>query len=180
MKIISGKYKGRNIHSPQSLNIRPTGAKVKEAIMGKLQFSLIDSSFLDLFAGSGAMGIEALSRGADKVVFNDKSTKAANLIEKNLKLIGEDSTVLNYDYNQAISYMADKELNFVYVDPPYEMDCLDDILNMCYEYKALAVGGMVIYEYNSKMPLNYENNHYIIVDNKQYASTNVAYLKRID
>lgn len=180
MKVISGRFKGRILHSPDNSNVRPTSAKVKEAVFGKIQFLIADSSFLDLFSGSGAMGIEALSRGTSEVVFNDKSRKSCEFIKNNLKLIGEDCLVLNYDYSKALKMLVNREFNLIYADPPYGIDCLDEVLEISYQYNVLAVGGMMIYEHNSNNPLNYNNNHYIIIDNKLYATTTITYLKRID
>ena len=84
MRVISGKAKGKLLVAPEGLDTRPITAMMKEALFSMWQFHLMDSSFLDLFAGSGSMGIEALSRGASNVVFVEKSKKAIDVIKKNL------------------------------------------------------------------------------------------------
>ena len=104
MRVVGGIYKGRNLTPPEGSDTRPTLGMVKEAVFGKLQFNIPGSSFLDLFSGSGAMGIEALSRGAAKVAFNDFSNKAVKLIKKNLSSLGVTAEVTGYSYEAALDY----------------------------------------------------------------------------
>ena len=102
MRIISGKYKGKQLKAPVSDNIRPTGDKVKQALFTKLQFFVCDKTVLDLFSGSGALGIEALSRGAKKVIFVDKDYRSVNLTKENLKGIDGNYKVIKCDYKSAL------------------------------------------------------------------------------
>ena len=95
MRVVSGKYKGRILKSPKSDNIRPTGDKVKQGLFTKLQFFVQNTVVLDLFCGSVALGIEALSRGAKKVYFVDKDKRSIMLTKENLKGITENYVILN-------------------------------------------------------------------------------------
>lgn len=179
MKIISGIFKGRNIKTLEGIEVRPTAAMVREAIFGKLHFGINGSSFLDLFGGSGAMGIEALSRGAEGVAINDKSIKAVNIIKQNLSVVGGEVKVTNYDYELAIKHYANSEFDYIFVDPPYMMDCIDNILNLLVEHNTIAEDGLVIYEHLKEKVLNNVSSHYIIIDNKNYSATTVSYIKRV-
>ena len=90
MRVIAGKAKGRELTAPKGLNTRPTLAKVKEAIFGMIQFDIADANVLDLFSGSGGLGIEAISRGARHAVFCDRDRSAVSAVRTNLKRLGFD------------------------------------------------------------------------------------------
>lgn len=178
MKVLSGIYKGRKLLPPKDLKIRTTGAMVKEAVFGKLQFEIAGSGFLDLFGGSGAIGIEALSKNAEEVVIADSSAKAIKLIRDNLTRIDADCTVLQGDYKAILKQLQGRKFDFIYADPPYALEIIDDILDLAYEFDVIKVGGIVIYEHLREKVLNYKHNHYILMDEKHYSSVTVSYLKR--
>lgn len=118
MRVISGKYKGRKLAEFEGKNVRPTSDRAKEGVFSVLQFEIAGKSFYDGFCGSGAMGIEALSRGAKEVVFTDSSLSSCNLTKKNLKLIGENSSVINSD---CVSFLRScrNKFDIIFLDPPY-------------------------------------------------------------
>jgi len=127
MRIVTGKFKGREIISPpKSIELRPTSDRVREAIFDVIRFNIADSVFLDLFAGSGAIGIEAISEGARFAVFVEKNPVALRVIKKNIKMLGiENQTliikqdVLNF-IKSPFSFESFKEkFDFVFLDPPY-------------------------------------------------------------
>ena len=121
MRVIAGRYKGRKLNSPDSYAIRPTSDKAKEALFSILTAEIYGARVLDLFAGTGQLGLEALSRGAASVCFTDSSRKATELIKKNIAVTGFQarSKVLLTD---AFSFLASCEEKFdiVFIDPPYE------------------------------------------------------------
>ena len=120
MKVIAGKYKNRNLNFVSNEKTRPTASVVREALFSKIQFGLEGATFLDLFAGSGSVGIEALSRGAKKVVFVEKDRKNFEIIKSNLencKIPKENYELIFSDYVSALGRIADK-FDFVYIDPP--------------------------------------------------------------
>ena len=121
MRIVSGSARGRKLFTPAGMDIRPTTDKVKEALFSILQFDLPGRRALDLFAGTGQLGLEAISRGAAFAVFTDSSKKAVELVKKNVALtgFGAQSSVLLTD---AFSFLSSTEDSFdlVFVDPPYE------------------------------------------------------------
>ena len=123
MRIVTGTAKGRALETLEGELIRPTGAKVKEAVFSALQFDIEGRSFLDLFAGSGQMGLEALSRGARRAVFVDSSKDAIDLVKRNAKKTGlfDASHFLVSDFRSYIRKASGKEsFNIIYIDPPYK------------------------------------------------------------
>lgn len=130
MRIISGKYRGRKLISPIGNDIRPTSDVVKESIFNTVQLSISGSSFLDLFAGSGNVGIEAISRGA-KVCFVDSNRESIALIKKNLEKIEEPFTVLEKDYRDAL-LMSNEKFDYIFVDAPYAEECIQKICELVY------------------------------------------------
>ena len=122
MRIISGEKRGLQLVSPPGKDVRPTHDKVREALFGRLQFSVPDTAFLDLFAGSGAVGIEALSRGAKHAVFCDKSDASLYVVRENIKKAGygDKSTVVRGDYLRIIESFKNKyKFDIVFIDHTY-------------------------------------------------------------
>ena len=121
MNIITGKFKGRKLISLESDKTRPTLARVKESLFNMIADKIGGSVVLDLFSGSGALGIECYSRGAGFVYFNDKNPEAKKVITKNLKGETEGFKILNLDYLDALNEIKEK-LDIVFLDPPYDSD----------------------------------------------------------
>lgn len=126
MRVISGKAKGKLLVAPEGLDTRPITAMMKEALFSMWQFKLMDSSFLDLFAGSGSMGIEAISRGASNVAFVEKSKKAIDVIKKNIKNCNftDGYTVYHDDVFNRVNVLKEngQKFDIIYMDPPYTVD----------------------------------------------------------
>ena len=129
VRVISGYARGRRISAPKGTKIRPTPDRVKEAIFNTISFLVTQSDFLDLFAGTGNMGIEALSRGANSCTFVDKSPQAIKCIKNNLSNIGfEDrSTVILGDSEKVITRLIET-YDIIFLDPPYEAGLVVPIL----------------------------------------------------
>ena len=120
MKIISGKYKGRNLDGHNLDGTRPTMERVKESLFAIIQNHLDNAIVLDLFSGSGNLGIEALSEGASYAYLVDFNKKAAITIKNNLNNIGiNEAEVINLDYKKALNYLKDKKMDLIFLDPPY-------------------------------------------------------------
>jgi 16S rRNA (guanine(966)-N(2))-methyltransferase RsmD len=127
MRIIAGAYKGRNLKSPPSLDVRPTSDRLRETLFNVIAPSIEDSRFLDLCAGSGAVGIEALSRGASHVTFVDRSRRMCKLIEANVELcrISEEQQVIYCsEANEFLKQSKTERWDIVFFDPPYKDDYL--------------------------------------------------------
>lgn len=150
MRVISGKYKGKKIEGYDIEGTRPTQDRVKESMFAIIQNELLDSTVLDLFAGSGNLGIEALSNGASLAYFVDINSKCIEILNKNISSINDcDSKVLKMDYKEALSYFNNKNIKFdiIFLDPPYNLECLDYILNKIIEFDLLLEDGIVVCEF---------------------------------
>lgn len=126
MRVIAGKAKGHALIAPEGINTRPITAKIKEALFSIWQMQIADSSFLDLFSGSGSIGIEAISRGAKKVVFVEKDRKAITVIKKNIAgcKFTDGYEVYQDDVFKRIGWLAENGYRFdiIYLDPPFTVD----------------------------------------------------------
>ncbi|MDE5911227.1 MAG: 16S rRNA (guanine(966)-N(2))-methyltransferase RsmD [Clostridia bacterium] len=149
MRVISGKYRGKRLESPIGNDVRPTGDKVKESIFNVIQFDVAGSRFLDLFCGSGSMGIEAISRGASYTLFADASRTSIALTQSNLKGIGDPYKTVNRDFRDTL-YTAEGKWDFIFVDPPYKTDYIEEICQIVKDRGMLADGGYIIYEHSDK------------------------------
>jgi 16S rRNA (guanine966-N2)-methyltransferase len=160
LRIIAGKYRGRNLKSPPSLQVRPTSDRLRETLFNVIAPRIESSRFLDLCAGSGAVGIEALSRDASHVTFVDKSRKMCALVETNLDLcrVPEDETeVVQAEAADFLSRsLKQKALpwNIVFFDPPYAMDNLPVIELLGQNSEALLMeDGILVVEHHHKNSL---------------------------
>ena len=162
MRIISGKYRGRKLKSPPSLQTRPTSDRLRETLFNILASRIAGARFLDLCAGSGAVGIEALSRGAAHVAFVDRSRKMYALIETNLKelKVSDESEVVSKEALQFLKRHARNQggaFDIIFFDPPYVMD-YEEVLDYVGEPGAglLTEDGVVIVEHHKKKDLKAE------------------------
>lgn len=122
MRIIAGKFRSRVIEAPRGTDTRPTLDQVRESVFSILMNDIVDASFLDLYAGSGANGLEALSRGAKTAVFVDKDRQAQRVIQKNIESLDvmDQATLLRVSAKQALDILAGQSFDLVYLDPPYK------------------------------------------------------------
>jgi 16S rRNA (guanine966-N2)-methyltransferase len=163
MRIISGKYRGRKLKSPPSLQTRPTSDRLRETLFNILAPRIKGARFLDLCAGSGAVGIEALSRGAAHVTFVDRSRKMYALIETNLKLLNVSDVESEVVSKEALEFLRKHTKNeagpfdIIFFDPPYAMD-YEAVLDYVGEQvtRMLSDGGVIIVEHHQKKDLKEE------------------------
>ena len=179
MKIISGKYKGRNLEGHNLDGTRPTMERVKESLFAIIQNYVDNAVVLDLFSGSGNLGIEALSEGASFAYLVDFNKKAADTIRKNLNVIGiKDAEVINLDYKKALNYLKDKKIDLIFLDPPYKTDFIEQSIKLIDEYNILNEDGLIICENDSLDKIVYPNNYEVVKDRK-YGDKWVVILKKI-
>lgn len=154
LRIIGGSLKGRQIKAPEGAGTRPTSSKVREAVFDILSFRIAGSKFLDLYAGSGAMGIEALSRGASFSLFVESHHEAVALLKDNLARLGLDgnSQVLQMPAEKALRKIGEMAMGFdmVFMDPPYRDDHWDKTLTLLGEAGILERGASIILEHGTK------------------------------
>ena len=179
MKIISGKYKGRNLDGHNLDGTRPTMERVKESLFAIIQNHLDNAIVLDLFSGSGNLGIEALSEGASYAYLVDFNKKAAITIKNNLNNIGiKDAEVINLDYKKALNYLKDKKMDLIFLDPPYKTDYIEQSIKLIDEYNMLNEDGLIICENDSLDKIVYPENYEVVKDRK-YGDKWVVILKKI-
>jgi 16S rRNA (guanine966-N2)-methyltransferase len=157
-RIIAGRGKGRRLKTPRGLETRPTAARLRQTLFDILAPELPGCRFLDAFAGSGAIGLEALSRGASRVVFVDVSAPAIAAIKENVAALaagGGDVQVLRQDARIALAALADTGVRFdvVYLDPPYDSGLYEEVLDVVSGMGLLEEGGVVVAEHFHKRAL---------------------------
>ena len=157
-RIISGRGKGRRLQAPRGLDTRPTAARVRQTLFDILAPELPGCRFLDAFAGSGAVGLEALSRGAARVVLVDDSAAAHGAIRENLRSLGDLGgavQVFRQDARIALAALADAGARFhiVYVDPPYSSTLYEPLLEQVGDTGLLEEEGLVVVEHFHKRVL---------------------------
>jgi len=164
VRIIAGTAKGRTLKSLKGLRTRPTLDRVREAVFNILGTKIIGAHVLDLFAGSGAIGIEALSRGAASCCFNDRNRAVSGIIKENITkcTLSQTVLVLTMDALECISYLKRKAIHkfdLIYLDPPYQTDNLDYYLMLVQSLlreELLAPEGLIIIETDKKLVLEKE------------------------
>lgn len=173
MRVISGKYKGKNILGFDINGTRPTMDRVKESMFASIQNYVKDSIVLDLFAGSGSLGIEALSNGASKCYFVDNNKIAIDTINKNINEINN-AIVIKNDYKDALKYFKDNNIKFdlILLDPPYKDNLLNSAIKLIEEYDLL--NGILVCEVEE---YNVETN-YDLMKSKKYGSKEVIIYKK--
>lgn len=178
MRVIAGKYKRTPLKTIESNDTRPTKDMVKEALFSTIDI-FSDTKFLDLFAGSGAIGIEAISRGANKVIFNDKNIEAVKIIKENLNKIHEDFLIYNYDYEECLFKLSDYRFDYIFLDPPYIFDEYDELFSLIEKYNVLNEKGIIIVETNKT--LNIKDNYESLSKYKErkYGITKLHYYKEL-
>jgi 16S rRNA (guanine966-N2)-methyltransferase len=156
-RIIAGRGKGRRLKTPRGLETRPTAARLRQTLFDILAPVLPGCRFLDAFAGSGAIGLEALSRGASRVVFVDASAPAIAAIRENLAALpeGGDTQVFRQDARLALAALADSGVRFdvIYLDPPYDSALYEELLDVVSTMGLLREGGVAVAEHFHKRAL---------------------------
>ncbi|MBW1915551.1 MAG: 16S rRNA (guanine(966)-N(2))-methyltransferase RsmD [Deltaproteobacteria bacterium] len=178
MRITGGKLKGRRLSALKGMNIRPTSDMVKEAIFNLLGQDLTGMTVLDLFAGTGALGIESLSRGASKAVFVDNSRQSIRLIRKNLELLGLDPSgiVLNRDLKRGMpaeSSLIQGGFDLVFLDPPYSKGLALVALKKLAGTDILSPKGIVVTESLKEDELPERSGRLRMFDNRLYGTTKI-------
>lgn len=162
MRVVAGKYRGKNLASPKDDRVRPTTTRIKETLFNVLQGYSRDAVVLDLFAGSGALGIECISRGAKEVVFVDNNKDSIELVRKNLQGIDGNFKVVNSDFSGVLrnAYVTGKKFDMIFVDPPYASGLGELALGLIFDLDLLADGGVVVFEHGAEKTYEVSNKRY--------------------
>ena len=166
MRIIAGKFKGKKLKEFSGTSVRPTSDRAREALFNILSFDVVESSFLDLFSGTGAVGLEALSRGAKLVEFVDTSKQSLEIIKFNITSVKQN---IEPKFKDAKSYLTQTNLKFDYIflDPPYAFTEEEELFSIIKSRQLLNQNGTIIFEHKSdKLSKNY--NGFSLTDSRKY------------
>lgn len=183
MRVISGKARGTKLSSIESLSTRPTLDRVKESLFNIIQNNLKGAVVLDLFAGSGQLGIEALSRGADKAYLCDINRDAVKMIKQNLERtkLKDKAVVINEDYKKALRTLnTNEKFDIIFIDPPYKEDiAVDSIIDIIHESRLKENGIMIIETDEIERDLREINKieNIKIIDQRKYGRASLIFIK---
>lgn len=171
MRVIAGTARSLPLKTPDGMDTRPTSDRIKETLFNMLQSDITDCVFVDMFAGSGGIGIEALSRGARKAYFIENAPKAISCIEQNLAFtkFADRAIVLKQDALAALNSIYEKEIDIIFMDPPYNQDHEKIILNLLRNMKYVTEDTLIIVEADLKTDFSYlEDYGYRLHKEKMY------------
>ena len=172
MRVITGKARGIVLKTPEGMKTRPTADRVKEALFSIIQFDVPNARVLDLFAGTGQLGIEALSRDAKSAVFVDEMDSACKLVSDNLKKtkLENNARVIRSDYLTFLKNCKEK-FDIIFLDPPYAEKFLENALNFITEIDILENGGIIVAERPAGKDLMFEFPGYARSKDYKYSNT---------
>lgn len=180
MRIISGLARGTKLYTLEGEQTRPTLDRVKEALFNIIQNEIPGSTFLDLFSGSGAIGLEAASRGAKKVILCDNAKKAIQIIKRNIEKthLQEKIELYQLDYEKLLKNKIKEELDIIYIDPPYETDYIIKSIQIMIENKLINENTNIIIETDREEIINkIEEIEVEIKDKRKYGRATLMFLK---
>ena len=175
MRIVAGEMKGRRLIGPHGSKVRPTADKVKEAVFSMIDGRLAGATVVDLFAGTGGLGLEAISRGAGVCYFGDASRESIRLVAANIAACGAEgrSVVLHGDFRETLSRLPGKA-DVVFLDPPFEKGLAAQAMQAIRDSGALSDGGVIVCEHGAAEALAEEVSGYSRVKLKKYGEVLVA------
>lgn len=183
MRIISGSLKGRRLAAPAGLSTRPTADRIKESVFNILADRTATTRVLDLFAGSGALGIEALSRGASHAVFIDRAKTALSVLKRNIHDLGltERTRVLNWDIRRNLNCLTSGPGGFdlVFMDPPYDTDAVNPTLNSLVQSRVLSADALIVVEHSQREAIVGPHGALTLTDQRRFGKTLVSFLDTV-
>lgn len=184
MRIITGKARGLKLKTPKGMDVRPTADRVKESLFNILGNRVIDAEVLDLFAGTGNLGLEALSRGAKKTVFVDHSSTSLKLTRENALLarLAEQAEFYKFDALSALNRFAQvgRKFSIIFCDPPYNKGLVAKVLTGIAANGLIASGGVVIVEHSKHESIPEGIDSIKVIRMEKYGETILSFLASID
>ncbi len=181
MRVIAGKYRGRRLHAPRGRSIRPTADRLRESIFNIIGEDIAGHNIIDVFAGTGAMGIEALSRGAEQAVFIDKHPQALECLRTNLRSLANPDRwqIIRWDAGPSLRCLSALDLRFGYafIDPPYNCGLADRALQNLLDADVMLPGGLIVLEHHQLEGLTPREACTSIWDQRRYGKTLVTFLR---
>jgi 16S rRNA (guanine966-N2)-methyltransferase len=181
MRVISGSARGLKLKAPDGLETRPTTDRIKESLFNIIASDLYEADFLDIFSGSGGIGIEALSRGAASAVFIDSSRKSINVINDNVNAakVSQRAEILNMDMQKALTFLKGKGKTFdiIFMDPPYSKGLTEKALEITDRFKLLKSNGYIIAEQSVDENIDYTGSFEIFRIKDYKRTTKMTFLR---
>lgn len=182
MRIIGGKAKGTKLYTLEGENTRPTLDRVRESLFNILQYNLKGNIFLDLFSGSGACGIEAVSRGAKRAILCDKSKQAVEIIKKNIEKthMKEQIELYQASFEEVLKTKIKEKIDIVFMDPPYQTDYAYKAIKIILENNLISEDSIIIIETDQERKIK-EQIEYLeveIKDERKYGRANLIFLSQ--
>lgn len=185
MRVIAGQARRLRLIVPEGNDVRPTTDRTKETIFNIINPYIYNSVFLDLFSGSGSIGIEALSRGAKEAYFVENNVKALRCIEENLNhtKLSTNAHVLKYDFSRALSVLNDGSLQFdiIFLDPPYDKGLEEKAISQIFNYNLLKKDGLIICESSFATNFDFidEMEDYNVEKTKEYKTSKFTFINKV-
>lgn len=178
MRVITGKARGVQLKTPDGMLTRPTADRVKEALFSIINFDVPGANVLDLFGGTGQLGIEAMSRGAERCVFVDAREDACKLIKENLKRTKLEGTVIRSDYMEYLN-RCKEQFSIIFLDPPYAEEYLENAIKRITEIDILQTDGIIVTERPVGKELPWEFGGYQRSKDYKYGKTLLTIYRRL-
>ncbi|MDE6891275.1 MAG: 16S rRNA (guanine(966)-N(2))-methyltransferase RsmD [Lachnospiraceae bacterium] len=181
MRVIAGKARSLRLKTPAGTEVRPTTDRIKETLFNIIQAQVPGSLFIDLFAGSGGIGIEALSRGARYAYFADNSTEAAACIRDNLTFtkLSDNAALLRQDAALALRQINEKEADIIFMDPPYQSGCEEGVFGTLREMPYVTENTMIILEAEVRKDMDFlEDMGFEVVREKKYRTNKHVFIRK--
>jgi 16S rRNA (guanine966-N2)-methyltransferase len=183
LRIISGRLRGKKLHTVRGMTVRPTADRLRESIFNILASRPRNAIVLDLFAGTGALGIEALSRGAEYAVFIDNSREALSVITRNIEAsaLSDRAKIIKWDIARNLDCIKSftPAFNLVFIDPPYNRNQINPSLINLIKSESLAAGAWVVLEQAATETLEADPQAFAIDDQRKYGKTLVSFLSYV-
>lgn len=181
LRVISGEFKGRKLYSVRGLSTRPSAERLREAVFNILSPRIRHANFLDMFAGTGAFGIEALSRGAHSAVFIEKSPSALTIIHKNVELCGitNRTKIIRWDAIKNLNCIKNiiPPFDIVFMDPPYEQNLIEPAIGNLLSTHSLIPNALIIIEHSIHETILQRFQQIMLIDQRKYGKSLVSFFK---
>jgi 16S rRNA (guanine966-N2)-methyltransferase len=183
LRIIAGKFKGRKLRSVRGTKTRPTADRIREAMFNILAFQIQNATVLDLFAGTGALGIEALSRGAKSVIFIDVASDSISVLRENIKTFSLESQtkIFRWDLTRDLNCLSPlrSAFNLIFMDPPYNKNIIETTLFNLHCSQSLQNDARIVVEHSFLEPISKSRLPFEISDQREYGKTLVSFLNYV-
>jgi 16S rRNA (guanine966-N2)-methyltransferase len=182
MRVISGSFKGKRLFGSDDYKIRPTTDRIKESIFTIVRDFICEQEVMDLFCGSGSLGIEALSRGARKVTFVEKSSSSIALLNKNINHLKLSTSFYRIIQRDVLQYCSDTQHTYdiILADPPFDYPSLQELVTIITTRGVLREKGILVIEHEIKNPIEERAARYTIVQQKKHGRSLVSFIVRDD